>query len=177
MRRRLVSFRRELDNAKNVLFPPKSMHRTIFAEESFHRMISLERRRAKRSQKSFLLMLLDVGEHSTSRHNTAALRKVLSALSGVLRDTDLTGWYKENSVIGVMFTEINCDNQNSVPATIMARVTKTLKDCLTPQQLHQSGFSFHLLPEVREPELTAPASHPALYQTAAAPSGATESSL
>jgi hypothetical protein len=172
-----VTFRRGLDNAKNGLFSRRSMHRSIFAEESFHRMISLERRRTKRSRKSFLLMLLDVGENSNSRSNAVLLRKVLSALSGVLRETDLTGWYKVNSVIGVMFTEINSDNQDSVPATVMARVTKALRDCLTQQQFHQTGISFHLLPEVREPELTAATGHPALYQTTAAPSGARESSL
>ena len=90
-------------------------------------------------------MLLDMGEHSTSR---LGMRDVLFTLTGVLRETDIAGWYKEGSVVGVMFTEITLDDEGSTAATLMRRVSQALKSHLTPEQFHQIGISFHLVPEV-----------------------------
>lgn len=158
------------------LFVAKTAHRDTLSEEAFHRMISIERRRTKRSQKSFLLMLLDMGEHSASQHHQVSLRKILSTLSLMLRDTDVTGWYKEDSVVGVMFTEITLDDKKAIPATMMSRVSQTLKRHLTPHQFHQIGISFHLFPEAPEHEVAASA-HPAVFRGVAAANGATETSL
>jgi len=153
------------------------MDRNTLGEEAFHRMISIERRRTSRSRKSFLLMLVDMGEHTTSRHSKLSLRKILSTLTLMLRETDVTGWYKEDSVVGVMFTEITLDDQRSIPATMMTRVSQTLKRHLTPQQFHQIGISFHLLPEPRDLDITSRDSYSVLYPGVEAPNGATESSL
>ena len=151
-----MNSRPESAKASSGLFAARTMDRETLTEEAFHRMISMERRRTTRSQKSFLLMLLDMGEHSTSKNNQVSLRKVLSTLSGMLRETDVTGWYKEDSVVGVMFTEIELDHENSIPATMMTRVTHTLKNHLAPHQFHQIGISFHLLPESHSHGVSAP---------------------
>ena len=95
------------DHARGGIFGAKALDRATLGEEAFHRMISMERRRTTRSRKSFLLMLVDMGEISTPKQHGLGLRKVLSTLSSILRETDVTGWYKEDSVVGVMFTEIN----------------------------------------------------------------------
>ena len=167
----------ESDNASTGLFAAKAMDRETFSEEAFHRLISIERRRTTRSRKSFLLMLLDMEEHSPSKNTKLGFRKVLSALSLMLRETDVTGWYKEDSVVGVMFTEITADELSSTTATIMSRVSKTLKSHLTPQQFHQIGISFHLIPEAREHEVSSRSLFPAVYPGVSAPNGATGTSL
>ena len=172
-----MNSRTEFDNASSGLFSARTTDRNTLGEEAFHRMISIERRRTSRSRKSFLLMLLDMGDHTTSRNNKVSLRKILSALSLMLRETDVTGWYKEDSVVGVMFTEIALDDQSSIPATMMTRVTQTLKGHLNPQQFHQIGISFHLLPEPLDHDLSSRDSYPAVYPGIATPNGATESSL
>jgi hypothetical protein len=136
-------------------------------EMAFHRMMSLERRRTGRSRKSFLLMLLDIGDQTFARHNRHMHKKILAALAMILRETDVTGWYKEGSVIGVMFTEITFDDPASIPASLIARVTETLKQQLTPQQLHQIGVSYHLMPGTREPEYAAHVAHAGVLPVAA----------
>ena len=50
--------------------------------------------------------------------------KILSALSASTRDTDVTGWYSNNCVVGVMFTEIATEEAVRLPSTIIARVTR-----------------------------------------------------
>ena len=89
--------------------------RGVLNEGAFHRMISLERKRTERSRKPFLLMLLDMGNGLQSDKNGKALDKILSALSLSTRETDVTGWYKNNSVVGVMFTEFGADDRELDP--------------------------------------------------------------
>ena len=164
-----MNSRPESNNSSNGIFAARAMDRGTLGEAAFHRMISLERRRTSRSQKSFLLMLLDMGEHSTAKHNKISLRKILSALSSMLRETDVPGWYKEDSVIGVMFTEITPDDQNSIPATLMTRVSQALKSHLTQQQFRQVVISFHLLPESQNQGTSARSSYPLVYRGVTAP--------
>ena len=110
-------------------------------------MISLERRRTERSRKPFLLMLLDMGEHLPRETNPAILGKILAALSSSTRETDMAGWYKTNSILGVMFTEIGLDDQNSIVSTMMARLSTTLRTDLSFEQFNQISISFHVFPE------------------------------
>jgi hypothetical protein len=167
-----VNSRPESNNAGRGLFAPKTTDRETLNEQDFQRMISIERRRTARSRKIFLLMLLEMGEHSSSKHNRPSLSKVLSTLSLVLRETDVTGWYKEGSVVGVMFTEITLDNDSSIPATMMNRVSRTLKSHLTPDEFHQIGISFHLLPETGDRGVSSQTPVPAVYPGVSVPRAA-----
>jgi lipopolysaccharide/colanic/teichoic acid biosynthesis glycosyltransferase len=119
----------------------------VLSEESFQRMISLERKRSERSRKPFLLMLVDMGGYLPSERTTKVLGSILSALSVSTRETDVTGWYKHRSVVGVMFTEIGLDDRASVLGTMITRVSETLKSALSFEQFNQVSLSFHLFPE------------------------------
>ena len=132
--------------------------RNTLGEAAFHRMISLERRRTSRSQKSFLLMLIDLGETWPSESSQRTLRKLLNSLSPMLRETDVTGWYRENAVVGVMLTEVTEETQESIPTVIMGRLADSLKAHLTAEQFRNLGISFHLLSEA-ETEARARSAH------------------
>jgi len=110
-------------------------------------MLALERKRSERSRKPFVLLLLDMGERLASEKSGKILRKVLSALSLSTRETDISGWYAEDCVVGVVFTEIATEDGTSIPSTIIARVTETLRDNLAPDQFNQLNISFHVFPE------------------------------
>jgi len=164
--------------ATRGLFATGASDRETLSEEAFHRMMSIERRRTARSRKLFLLMLLDMGEPMAAKNHQLSLRKVLSTLSRMLRETDVTGWYKEDSVVGVMFTEITLEDESSIPATLMTRVTQTLKSHLAPHQFQQIGISFHLLPEPVSHGVAARESMPAtIYPGVSAANHASETSF
>ena len=82
---------------------------SILPEEYFHRTVCLERKRAERSGKPFLLMLLDIGNAFPIEKSGKVVQSVLSALALSTRDTDVAGWYKQDTVVGIMFTEIAPD--------------------------------------------------------------------
>jgi len=121
--------------------------RSILHEEAFHRMMSIERHRAHRSRKPILLALLEIESQKPSEKTRKVLSKILSALATTTRDTDVTGWYQDNGVVGVMFTEIANADRSSILATIMARVGGALRSHLTPQQFSEVGICFHIFPE------------------------------
>ena len=121
--------------------------RGILNSEAFRRMIALERKRSERSRKPFMLLLLDMGDDLPSEKNGKILGKILSALSLSTRDTDVTGWYSNNCVVGVMFTEIATEDGSATPGTIIARVTETLRSNLALEQFNRVSLSFHVFPE------------------------------
>jgi lipopolysaccharide/colanic/teichoic acid biosynthesis glycosyltransferase len=121
--------------------------RGILNAEAFRRMIALERKRSERSRKPFMLLLLDMGDDLPSEKNGRVLGRILSALSLSTRDTDVTGWYSNNCVVGVMFTEIATEDGSAIPGTIIARVTETLRKNLAFEQFNRVSLSFHVFPE------------------------------
>jgi lipopolysaccharide/colanic/teichoic acid biosynthesis glycosyltransferase len=142
---------------------PTNEQQTVLSEESFQRMISLERKRSERSRKPFLLMLVDMGGYLPSERTTKVLSSILSALSLSTRETDVTGWYKHRSVVGVMFTEIGLEDRASVLGTMITRVSETLKSALSFEQFNQVSLSFHLFPEDWNHEDEQRPSDPRLY--------------
>jgi hypothetical protein len=143
--------------------------RSILHEEAFRRMMTIESKRAERSRKPVLLTLLEIEDQMPSEKTRKALSKILSALAATTRETDVTGWYQNNSVVGVMFTEIAIEDRGSILITIKARVSDALRRHLTPQQFSEVGLSFHIFPEERviEPIMAGSSASP-LYSNLAA---------
>src|SRR4051812_43010706 len=92
----------------------------ILDEKAFLRMLCLERKRTERSSRRFVLMLLESGSLlKTSKDGS--LDKILNTLSQSTRETDVKGWYKDGSVIGVIFTELGDAEGKMVASALLTR--------------------------------------------------------
>jgi lipopolysaccharide/colanic/teichoic acid biosynthesis glycosyltransferase len=170
------------ESGEGIVNAPRISPRVVFAPEraqvlpdhgvldeaSFHKMISRERRRTERSRKPFLLMLLDLGDRLPVDKNGKVLDQILSALSLTTRETDITGWYGAQSVVGVMFTELGLDDKSSGLTSsgltsMVDRVSETLRSNLTAQQFNQISITCHLFPEDWNHEMPVRQSNPTLY--------------
>jgi lipopolysaccharide/colanic/teichoic acid biosynthesis glycosyltransferase len=88
------------------------------------------------------MMLLDISRvPETDRTDTT--RNVVAALSASVRETDLKGWYENDSVIGVLFTEIGEVNRESLREKIYAK----LRDKLKSAPASRIAISFHVFPD------------------------------
>jgi hypothetical protein len=134
----------------------------VLSEEAFHRMISLERQRSERTQRPFVLLLMDTGRTLPTEKNGRVLLDILSALQAATRETDVMGWHDTNSIVGVMFIELTLEN-NLILSTILSRISDVLRDRLTTEQFSQIKFSFHLFPEQWDPNNPERQSNPTLY--------------
>jgi lipopolysaccharide/colanic/teichoic acid biosynthesis glycosyltransferase len=134
----------------------------VLSEGVFHRRIAQERKRSERSQRPFVLLLIDAGHHQPAHSQGAFLLNLLPALQGATRETDVTGWYTANAVIGVMFTEVVLEN-NAVLSTILARIDAVVRNQLDTEQFSQVNFSFHVYPDDWNPDDPGRPSNPTLY--------------
>src|SRR5258708_3140289 len=122
-------------------------HREVLAEDAFRRFLCWERKRAERSGKSFLLMLVDAGRVLQANRNQRALTRILSALSCSTRETDIAGWYREGAILGVMFTEVCRAERNALQTLVLAKLTEALHVGLGAECADQIRISFHFFPE------------------------------
>ena len=145
-------------------FPTVSgVNRRVLNEDSFSRAICLERKRTERSRRLFLLMLLDVSNVSVNDNRDKLLGTILSTLSVSIREIDVAGWYKHDTVIGIMFTEIASDSRKSIVSTMLTRVNGILYRNLTFEQFNEISISHHIFPEDWDHDVPQRPSHPALY--------------
>ena len=118
------------------------------AENVFHSMLVLERRRAERSRKPFVLMLLDAMPENGLA--TSLLGQALEVIASTKRETDLVGWYKNGSIVGVIFTEISSPTaEDAVPLTDVLRdkISGALMKFLGREKAAKIAISLHVFPE------------------------------
>src|ERR1017187_2331819 len=127
--------------------PLAAVEQEVLNENFFRRMIAIERKRSERSKEPFLLMLLEADHCQISELNTATLDNIAAALLASSRGTDIVGWYKDKSTVGVIFTGIVVQDKNAVLGTILSRVKATLRSALVFEQLNQVSISFHFFPD------------------------------
>ena len=137
--------------------------RDILNEDTFNRMIAIERKRTERSKQPFLLMLLGVGGQHAPAKNSGSLDGIVSALLSSIRGTDVIGWYKSRTIVGVMFTGLEVTSKNAVLSMILNRVSNAVGDKLTSEQFSQVSISFHFFPDDWGDGSSGRPSNPALY--------------
>ena len=118
----------------------------VLEEALFHNIVSLERKRSERNQRPFVLLIVETEQGLTGIRNNHVLLDVLSALQTATRETDLTGWYKEDVALGVILTEI-LPASGPVEGAILSRLNAALSERLTNDQLRRIKFRFWMLPE------------------------------
>jgi lipopolysaccharide/colanic/teichoic acid biosynthesis glycosyltransferase len=115
------------------------------AEGVFQSMLTLERRRAERSRKPFVLMLVDaMHEDGPAAPLLASALKVIERNS---RETDVVGWYKNGVILGVIFTEVATDGKELVTDTLRRKILAGLEKEVGPEQSTKIAISFHVFPD------------------------------
>ena len=121
--------------------------KTIFNVASFTRMLHVERKRTDRSKRPFLLLLLElkIDLRHQRQWRRSLVKNVMQSLQSCVRQTDMIGWYKHRTVIGIIFTEL-CPDESAI-GTILERVNAALHARLTPAQIAAVTLSIHVYPQ------------------------------
>jgi len=137
--------------------------RIVLHEEAFVSMLYLERRRAERAQKRFVLMLVDVKRATEDGQRNRILSKITHALLSVTRETDIVGWYLEDHLIGVLGTEIGKAKPKAVQTRMLEKIKAAFIKNLPQERISQITVSFHFFPEEWESEDTDHSANITLY--------------
>jgi hypothetical protein len=123
-----------------------SLQPGLFSRELFLRLLSLEHKRAERSGRPFMLMLLQ-STNSQPWRKEQVLQKLARTLAESTRKTDVKGWYDSGSIIGVMFTEFGSSMGEPDVNNLLTKVTGAIHDSLGPEESSQVKLSYGMYPE------------------------------
>jgi lipopolysaccharide/colanic/teichoic acid biosynthesis glycosyltransferase len=115
----------------------------VYREENFIEMLAFERKRSERSGKPFVMMTLTIFGISDLQSRRDTIRGAVEAVSVFNRETDIKGWYRHSSTLGVIFTETD----NIDAETLRDKIYRRLHSLLTEAQVNAIQISFHTYPE------------------------------
>ena len=131
---------------------PSDLTQRILPKDVFHGLLCLERKRAERSKKQLLLMLIDSKGSPDLNGNGILLERVAGVLGQTIRETDLAGWFEPNSVLGAVFTQLGETEISTAVKIIESRVIAELQKVLRANQINHLQISFYSFPDVWEGE-------------------------
>jgi lipopolysaccharide/colanic/teichoic acid biosynthesis glycosyltransferase len=128
----------------------------------FQKVLALERKRAERSRRPFILMLIDMRNILSAGYDYCTLVSgILSVLTASTRNTDIRGWFGSNVVIGTIFNELGEQDVNVAQSVIHKKVHEELCCCLDHEIVRNLHITYQQFPEspderqrVIEPDLT-----------------------
>jgi hypothetical protein len=121
----------------------------VYHEQYFKEFLTLEKKRCERSKGHMLVMLADLSRFHDKSERLKIAEVMAEVLSNVTRDTDIRGWYVEDLVIGVLFTEM-AREEATLPTTarhIANKCEGRLSSCIGADSFSRIEITWHLFPE------------------------------
>lgn len=119
----------------------------VLAEPTFHALLTHERRRAERSRKPFVLMLLEMHALHAKSVGATFSERVKTAIAGATRETDLIGWYEEGRILAVIFAELNVEENSPAAELLQSKIETVLRDSLGTKAATKIVITTHIFPE------------------------------
>jgi len=135
----------EVTEQRHSRLSDSAQREEVLLENVFHSMLTLERRRAERSRKPFVLMLIDANLENGSAEQI--LKEAVEIVAVSKRETDLIGWYKQGGILGVIFTEVNLEGNQPITQTLRAKIETAFVKHLGKDRAAKIAISLHLFPE------------------------------
>ncbi len=120
---------------------------SIPTEKQFEELLCLERRRAERSRRPFLLMLLDLRNVLVNGNTRSIIENAWAAVRSASRDSDIRGWYLQGAVLGVIFVEVNPEGPVRVSDILYAKVKSALSARLKNDEFERIDIRMYLQPD------------------------------
>lgn len=141
---RLLRDRRLVRSITRRLSVPSDLTRRILPENLFLGILCLERKRAERSGRRLLLLTIDAEEAAGLSDYKDILGALTKTVNASRRETDIAGWYREGSVLGVLFSEFGPSGQEATGAMLLQRFRGRLTAQLAPDIFRKVQLAVHL---------------------------------
>lgn len=117
----------------------------LYSERLFDDMLCRERKRTERSQKPFVMIMIEINRLTKTKDS---LRSLIGIFDDCFRESDIKGWYKNRSVIGIICTEA----PNTMNEAIKKKVENAIKQTLYPAFRSIPTISSICFPKTETPE-------------------------
>jgi hypothetical protein len=103
-----------------------------YNERAFRYFLGIERNRGERSQRSSLLVLVNLKRASdtTAQMTPSVAAKIFAGLSLCVREVDFVGWHRENRVAGAVLAQGSDTPDPDVSRRISQRVSEVVGEQL-----------------------------------------------
>lgn len=108
-------------------------------------------------------MLVNMENLCQEGQRAQVARKILSVLACSKRETDVIGWHRNHSTIGVIFTEIGDSEHGLIKAAILSSLQRALSSSFTVEDIDKIEIAFHFFPEENDREGPSEPGATALY--------------
>jgi hypothetical protein len=101
----------------------------VYNEEAFRYFLQIERKRSNRSNRRFLLLLVDLKKQAglSDEFDSAAAGTLFAAMCPCLRETDFVGWYRQGRVASAVLTQLGEMSGIEVSRMLAERVGEALR--------------------------------------------------
>lgn len=130
-----------------TVYHSKEYNNEIFGEKVFQNILYIERRRTERSEKPFLLTLINTNKIMSADFHSAILDEIASILLSSKRETDICGWYEHGSILGMIFTDIDTIDTQEAREAISSKIYRILAANIPPEIMDALSLEFHYYPE------------------------------
>jgi hypothetical protein len=113
----------------------------VLDERVFHSMLTLERRRAERSRKPYVLMLLDANLENGSAEGI--LKEAINVIVAAKRETDLVGWYRKSAILGIIFTEVTLEGETPITERLRTKIETAFNLHMGKHRASKIAISMH----------------------------------
>ena len=124
-----------------------SLDHGLYPEQYFREKLVQERKRAERSNKPLIVMVLDAENVATFENIGHLTESLGESVSTCVRGTDICGLLKEGTLIAVILTEVESENVDTAKRIVAEKTREMLAAVLTDEMVSRVAISFRTYPE------------------------------
>jgi hypothetical protein len=128
----MLEKRTEFDSGSIVTQAVEGDAVETYGEEAFLHLVAIERKRTERSNRPFLLLLLDFKHYLGPDTDIAPsmASRLFAGLARGLRETDFVGWYRQGRVLGAVLTHFEDRAATEIASVVTDRLRVDLRGVL-----------------------------------------------
>lgn len=144
-----------------------SLEHVLYPEAYFREKLVQERKRATRSKKAMLVMIVDAENFRNRENDDEIGDELVEEVNACVRATDICGFLKEGVLVGVILTEVEPEKIEIAQQMVAKKTREKLSALVGGEAAHQIAITFHvftaagnsdtILDMALKPDITGPA--------------------
>jgi len=121
-----------------------SLEHVLYLEVYFREKLVQERKRASRSNKAMVVMIVDAENLRKLEKGEQIGNEVVEEVNACVRGTDICGFLKEGVLVGVILTEVEPEKIEIAQEMVAKKTREKLTALLGGEAAHQIAITFHV---------------------------------
>lgn len=124
-----------------------ALNHGLYPEAYFREKLVQERRRAERSNKPLVVMILDPANLQEMDNPAEITESLGEGVNTCVRGTDICGLLREGTLIGVILTEVEPDKVDTAQRIVAQKTRERLASILSKEAVNRIAISFRIYPD------------------------------